>query len=178
MEEWQMHDEHDTDITDEYAPHERALFDALPRESAAAPAEETRTVEALRSEGYFRRAPHARLGWIPQIAAAAVLFAGGGALGAQYGARHSIEAQLARTELSLSDRVLLLQRAGSAYVRAANGYADATATLDSSAVEVARNVLIGAAHAVARQQMDGAMSIRLTSMLHVPPETPVRTISQ
>ena len=41
--------------------------------------------------------------------------------------RRPIAEMLARPDLTLSDRVLLLERAGSVYVRAARSYADATA---------------------------------------------------
>jgi len=66
------------------------------------------------------------------------------------------------------DRILLLQRAGSAYVTAAHAYADATAQTDSTAVEVARQVLVGAAHAVVRSQLDAGVASRLTSVLQAP----------
>jgi hypothetical protein len=83
----------------------------------------------------------------------------------RYAQRNSLEQQLARTDLTVSDRVLLLQRAGSAYVRAAQGYADATAHVDSTAVEVASRVLLGAAHAVARNGLDAGLSHGLTTVL-------------
>src|SRR3569623_2032129 len=75
--------------------------------------------------------------------------------------RSSLEDMLARKDLTTGERVLLLQRAGSAYVLAAQSYANATAHIDSSAVEVASQVLLGAAHAVARSSMDGGLSQRL-----------------
>jgi hypothetical protein len=65
----------------------------------------------------------------------------------------------------MPQRILLLQRAGSAYVRAAQAYADATAHVDSAAVEVATQVLIGAAHAVARSGLDAGLSQDLSSVL-------------
>jgi hypothetical protein len=152
----------------EYTNREKALFAALPRESEANQLEEQRLVNALRGEGYFKR-PQPRFGWKLQVAAAVMLFIGGGAIGVRYGinygARNSIEAQIARTDQTLAERVLLLQRAGSAYVNAANAYADATAVVDSSAMEVARQILKGAATAVARRSLDGGMSARLAVML-------------
>jgi hypothetical protein len=158
-----MHDE----TVPEYDARERELFAALPREAPVDDLQEQRAVNALRAEGYFRRAPR-RPRWILQSAAAVVLFAAGGALGvrvgADYAARNSIEAQIVREDLTLSERVLLLQRAGSAYVNAANGYADATAEVDSVAVEVARQILMGAATAVARRSMDGGVSSHLAVM--------------
>jgi hypothetical protein len=158
---------HDETSMPEYDARERALFAALPREAPVDDLQEQRAVNALRAEGYFRRAsrrPH----WMLQSAAAVVIFAAGAALGvrfgADYAARNSIEAQIARDDLTLTERVFLLQRAGSAYVNAANGYADATAQVDSAAVEVARQILMGAATAVARRSMDGGVSSHLAVM--------------
>jgi hypothetical protein len=148
----------------EYDERELAMFAALPRESELDAAGEERVVKALHAEGYFRRAPR-RAQWVLKLAAAAALFAAGGFAGNRYAMRNSLETNLARRDLSLSDRVLLLQRAGSAYVRAANGYADATVRVDSSAVEVASQVLVGAAMAVARRSLDGGMSTRLATAM-------------
>jgi hypothetical protein len=152
----------------EYTSREKAMFAALPRESQLNQLEEQRLVNALRSEGYFKR-PQPRFGRSAQVAAAVTLFIVGGATGVRFGAsyasRHSIETQIARKDLTLAERVLVLQRAGSLYVNAANAYADATAVVDSSAVEVAREILKGAATAVARRSMDGGMSARLAIML-------------
>jgi hypothetical protein len=151
----------------EYDERERAMFTALPRESAPPHHAEQRTVNALRHEGFFRRRAVSH-SWVLQAAAAVALFAGGGLIGARYTARHSIETMLARKDLSLSDRVFLLQRAGSAYIQAANNYADATTRVDSGAVEVAQQVLLGAANAVARRRMDGGMTVRLARALQAP----------
>lgn len=152
----------------EYTNREKAMFAALSRDSELNQLEEQRLVNALRSEGYFKR-PQPRFGWKLQAAAAVMLFIAGGAIGVQYGinygARNSLEAQIARKDLTLTERVLTLQRAGSAYVNAANAYADATAVVDSSAIEVAREILKGAATAVARRSLDGGMSARLAIML-------------
>ena len=148
----------------EYDERERAMFTALPRESELNTGQEERVVNALRGEGYFRRAPR-RTRWMLQLAAAVALFVAGGFAGNRYAMRNSLETRLARIDLSLSDRVLLLQRAGSAYVRAANGYADATVRIDSSAVEVASQVLLGAALAVARRSLDGGMTTRLAAAM-------------
>jgi hypothetical protein len=152
----------------EYTNREKALFAALPRESDLDQVQEQRIVNALRAEGFFPRR-ESRFGWKLQVAAAVVIFAMGGAIGMRYGAAHSerntIEAQIARKDLTLTERLLLMQRAGSAYVNAANAYADATAVVDSTAVEVARQILKGAATAVARRSLDGGMSARLAVML-------------
>jgi hypothetical protein len=159
---------HDDMNDNEWSTAERSLLDALPRESTLPPGHEDDVVDALRDAGFFRRRQ-----WRPnvvlQIAAAVALFVSGGVVGAVADARlttrNTIESLLARTDLSLNDRVLLLQRAGTAYVRAANGYAEATTAIDSTAVEVASQVLMGAAHAVARQDLDGGMTVQLAAML-------------
>jgi hypothetical protein len=143
---------------------ERALFAALPRDSALDSATEDRVVSALKAEGFLQRRP-SRVAWARNVAAAVLLLAIGGYLGATLAQSRSIEGQLARGDLSVGDRVLLLQRAGSAYVQAAHGYAAATAQADSSAIEVARQVLLGAAHAVARNQLDGGIAPSLTALL-------------
>ena len=97
------------------------------------------------------------------VAAALLLFAAGVGVGTRSARRNSLEDMLSHSTLSVGDRVLLLQRAGSAYVRAAQSYADATANADSSAVEVASKVLMEAAHAVARNGLDGGLSARLAT---------------
>ena len=169
-----MHDERDeVQLSDT----ERAMFAALPRERAINAGQEDHVVEALRSEGYFRRRqPTSR--WAFQLAAALALLASGAYGGARYAERNSLERMLARKDLTVGDRVLLLQRAGSAYIHAANAYADATASIDSSAVEVASQVLLGAAQAVARRDLDRGMSTWVAAMLQSNGKSPQRMISQ
>ena len=140
------------------------LFAELPRTAAVTPGEADRLVDQLEREGFFGRRGRA-LRWTLGAAAAVVIFAVGGFAGARYTRRNSLEEQLARRDLNVAERVLLLQRAGSAYVLAAQGYADATAHVDSNAVEVASRVLLGAAHAVARNSMDAGLSARLSTAL-------------
>jgi hypothetical protein len=145
------------------------LIAELPRELPLVAGETNAMVARLRREGFFRRAVR----W-PLLAAAAVLvFAAGALAGSAYVRRGSLEDALARHDLSVSDRVLLLQRAGSAYVQAAQGYADATTRADSTAVEVASRVLVGAANAVARHNLDAGMAARLAAALAAPAVTPV-----
>jgi hypothetical protein len=161
---------HDNDDVMDYNEQERAQFAALPRELAVATGEADRLIAAMRTEGFFHRRRVART-WMWQAAAALTLFVGGGLAGyggAHYTSRNSLESMLTRKNLTLTDRVLLLQRAGSAYVQAANGYADATTHADAVAVEVAQRVLLGAAQAVARRSMDGGMTTRLASVLSSP----------
>jgi hypothetical protein len=147
-----------------YDDNELALFDRLPREATVTRDDADRTIEQLKHAGFFR--PRGRhLSWPLAAAAALVVFVLGAAAGASYTRRNSLEELLSRRDLAVADRVLLLQRAGSAYVLAAQSYADATAAVDSTAVEVASQVLIGAAHAVARTGLDGGFSARLTSAL-------------
>lgn len=79
--------------------------------------------------------------------------------------RSTIEGMLARTDLTRDERVLLMQRAGSAYVEAAHAYAANVVRTDSTALEVSSQVLIGAAQAVARTNMDGGLAPRLGALL-------------
>jgi hypothetical protein len=163
-------------MSDEFEPTElndelRQLFRELPRESAPEPRELDHLVTALRSEGFLTpRRRHSA--WLTRLAAAIVLVVLGGLAGARIATRNSLEALLERQDLSISDRILLMQRAGSAYVRAANGYAGAVARTDSSAVEVASRVLLGAAQAVARSNLDGGVSPRLAAALGAPVAPP------
>ena len=141
---------------DELSEHERQLFAALPRESAPDAVAAERLLRAMRHDGLIRPAPRftpatrVALG----LAAGFLLFAGGAFAGARYATRNSLEEALHRTDLTVVDRILLLQRAGSAYVTAANGYAAATKRADSTAVEVASQVLRGAAQAVVRSNLN------------------------
>jgi hypothetical protein len=152
----------------EYDERLERLFGELPRESAPEPRELDRLVASLEAEGFFaqsRRRSRRRWQWPLQLAAAAVLLAVGGMGGAWFARRNSLEVLLERTDLSVSDRILLMQRAGSAYVRAANGYAGAVAQTDSTAIEVASRVLLGAAQAVARSNLDGGLTPGLAAAL-------------
>jgi|ERR1043166_1607509 Tfp pilus assembly protein PilN len=102
------------------------LLASLPRSAPMTPGEADRLVARLYQEGILRRRP-SRLLWALVGAAAVLLFAAGALVGARYTRQSSLEAMLTRQDLTLSDRVLLLERAGSVYVRAARSYADATA---------------------------------------------------
>ena len=155
-----------------YDDSELALFAQLPREVAVADGDADRMIERLEHDGFFRRRQR-RLSWPLAAAAALVVFALGAAAGVSYTRRNSLEELLSRRDLAIADRVLLLQRAGSAYVRAAQSYADATSKVDSNAVEVASRVLLGAAHAVARNSLDAGLSARLSSALQPHTVTPV-----
>jgi hypothetical protein len=154
----------DLEMTD-LDERERRLFAQLPRESAPAPRELDHLVSALRAEGFLRERRRGRVSWALSLAAAVLIAALGGVVGGRLAVRHSLESQLERTDLTVADRILLMQRAGSAYVRASNAYASAVAQTDSSAVEVARSVLLGAAQAVARSNLDGGVSPGLTALL-------------
>lgn len=139
-------------------------FADLPRTAALTPGEFERLAERLRDEGLLR--PRRRpTRWMAGAAAAVALFSLGAFAGVRYAQKNSLEQMLARTDLTVAERVLVLQRAGSAYVRAAQAYADATAHVDSTAVEVASKVLLGAAHAVARNSLDAGLSHNLTTVL-------------
>src|SRR5215471_3464206 len=158
----------------------RALFDALPHDAPTDPRAADRLVVRLRHEGFFvipspssltllrtgsARDLLFRTRW-PLAIAAALLLAALSALGGwTAGRRGSLEEMLSRTDLTVADRVLLLQRAGSAYVTAAQSYANATARTDTTAIEVASRVLLGAAHAVARNHLDAGIAEQLTTVL-------------
>lgn len=151
----------------EWNARERALFEALSRNDPVPPTEADDLLRRLRAEGTFHR--H-RTWRVPvQIAAAIALLVIGGVIGARLNERHSLEGQLARSDMSVADRVLVLQRAGSAYVRAAQAYANAAGHADSTAVQVASQVLVGAANAIALHQLDGGMSNRLVAALTAAP---------
>src|SRR5262245_4436386 len=143
---------HDDDGLVPYDDDELPAIAQLPRELPLAPGELDRMTRRLRADGYFAtRAPMRRTAML--AAAAVLVFVLGAVAGGAYVRRNSLEDMLVRAELSVPDRILLRQRAGSAYVRAAQGYADATARVDSAAVEVASRVLVGAANAVARNKL-------------------------
>ena len=158
---------------------ERRMFSSLPREMPTVPQDEERMVQALRSEGFFERRRFVARPALRRVAAVAIMVVvggiAGGVIGARFGTRTSLEAQLARADLTIAERILLLQRAGSAYVQAAHAYATATAQTDSSAVEVARQVLVGAAHAMVRSRLDAGMAAGLTSVLQ---DTTIRRVSR
>ena len=178
-----MRRDDDTPVPD-YDADLNALFDALPRETSATdPRGADRLVARLRHEGFFSRVIpsaardlHFKRSWPIGLAAAALLMAlsaWGGWLAGRHG---SLEEMLGRKDLTLSDRVLLLQRAGSAYVTAAESYASATARTDTTAIEVASRVLLGAAHAVARNHLDAGVAARLTNVLQPSATPPKPTI--
>jgi hypothetical protein len=175
-----MRPDDDTPIP-EYDAELNALFDALPRESPTDHGAADRLVGRLRHDGFFARRviPSAARNllfdfrWPIGLAAALLLVALGAWGGWTAGRRGSLEEMLARNDLTIADRVLLLQRAGSAYVTAAQSYASATARTDTTAIEVASRVLLGAAHAVARNHLDAGVAARLTNVLQTP-ATPSR----
>jgi hypothetical protein len=163
---------HDDDEMIELDQHERELFALLPREAPLDAGDADRVVQRLKSEGFFR--PRRARWLIPALAAAGlVLFALGAVAGYASAHRGSLEDMLVRRNLTMEERVLLLQRAGSAYVRAAQSYADATARVDSTAVEVASKVLMGAANAVARNSLDAGLARRLANALEPSATIPV-----
>jgi hypothetical protein len=168
MEDFHMIEHEDDGLDERLNERERALFDALPKESPLTRDAEDRLIGALRAEGLLRPRRNASH-WMLQLAAAAVLLAAGGfggfVIGSREASRNSIDAMLARDDLVLTDRVLLLQRAGSAYVQAANRYADATTVIDSAAVDVARQVLLGAAQAVSSRSLDGGVTSLIAAAL-------------
>ena len=145
-------------------PHddaERAWLASLARTSEPAPGVENRVVASLRREGLVvRRRPVAPM--LLGLAAALLLFVSGVWVGARVARRGSLEAQLTRDDASAAERVLVLQRAGSAYIRAMQRVATA-APRDSTAAEVATQALTGAAFAAARARLDSGLSPRLVA---------------
>jgi hypothetical protein len=157
-----------TDSLDGYDNDERALFAALPRHAPITPEAEDRVVRELRGAGYFARGRGRSSMWIGAAAAAGLIVAawlGGVRQGLREARATSIEGMLTRKDLTRDDRVLLMQRAGSAYVEAAHVYATSVAAADSTAIEVSSQVLLGAAQAVARTGLDGGMASQLASLI-------------
>lgn len=159
----------DRDLT----PHERDLFARLPRHAPSGDA--GAVLAALRAERHVTLRPR----WMSaslRIAAAFALLAVGAIGGSQFERRRALEGLLARDDLPMAERVLLLQRAGSAYVRAAHNYAAATAQSDSTAVEVASQVLRGAASALQKTSLSTPLSSGLVSVLQTSDDRRPRTI--
>ncbi len=149
---------------------ERAWLAALPRQSAPHPGAEDRLVAALRQEGFF--APRRR--WLrtgSHLAAASILLAIGAFAGVHYAERHSVEVMLARDDLTPQEAVLLVQRAGSDYVKATQ-QAAVLAPEDPVAAEVASQVLVGSAQAVARTHLDAGVAPQLIALLGNPSSAP------
>ena len=101
---------------------ERVAFPATSTNAGDGGAED-RLVARLYREGVFRRSRRQWPGWL-QWAAAAAIFATGLTAGMYFSSRGSLEAQLNRPTLSASERLQLLERAGSAYARAHQRYID------------------------------------------------------
>jgi hypothetical protein len=133
--------------------------------------EELRAHDAERAPDFsaLARAPGqrvlARIRWPLLIAAGLALLLTGGMIGSYLTRRGSLEASLLRDDLTAREQVLLLQRAGSAYVQAANAYAAASARDDSTAIEVASRVLLGAAQAAANNGLDAGISAQLAARM-------------
>jgi len=137
---------------------------ALSRTTAMDPDGAERLVAQLRREGFFRHRRYV-MNWGGRAAAAILLFTLGAFAGFRCARRSSLEEMLARSDLPASERVLLLQRAGSSYVRAAELFARRADPADSTATEVARRALLGAAGAMARTSLESDVSARLASLL-------------
>lgn len=103
----------------DYSDAERALFSALPRELTTDADTEDRVVRALRDEGYFRRR---RLSTAVRAAAAVLLFVSGAAAGAWYVSRNTLEAMVARQDISAAERIELVQRAERVYMAASKAH--------------------------------------------------------
>jgi hypothetical protein len=157
-----------TDHLSDYTPKERGLFESLPRLAVPDPALESEIVSRLGEEGLLRSRRPGFGNLAMAIMAAGLVAAawfGGVRRGAALARESSLEGQLARYDLTTAERILLMQRAGSAYVNAANAYASAVEKNDSTAIEVSSRVLLSAAQAVARTKLDGALAPQIASML-------------
>jgi hypothetical protein len=117
---------HDMELNDDDA---RELFAALPCSVPLDPGETDRMVDRLRAEGLLSSPvrPRRYRAFALPAAAAIVIFAVGAWAGARYSRQASLEHQVSRQDLSVAERVLLLQRADSVYVKAAQDYSAATA---------------------------------------------------
>src|SRR5262245_62165490 len=104
------------------------LLAELPRSAPLAPGETDRIVRQLHAEGMLRAHRKLSIGWVPAAAAAAaLLFAAGVYVGQRNEKRHSLEAQVTSQSATLADRVILLERAQTTYVRAARAYSEMAA---------------------------------------------------
>jgi len=135
----------------------------LPRTAPIDPDGAERVLAQLRREGFFRR--REPLSWAIRAAAAILIFALGAFAGTRYARRNSLEDLLARGDLPPTQRALVLQHAGSDYVRVAELYAAQGGHPDSTGAEVARQVLLGAAGAVARSGLEHDVSQQLARLL-------------
>ena len=157
-----------SDHLDDYTREERRLFAALPKTKDVDPRLENAVVTALQREGLLRSSGGRRSAFaFVALAATLVLAAwlGGVRWGAQSARADSIEGLLARADLSASERVLLMQRAGSAYVAATNQYVASVDQVDAVAAEVSSRTLLGAAQAVARARVNGPLATRIAAIM-------------
>src|SRR5262252_6586778 len=141
------------DLTRFLTDDDRDLVARLPRERSASADREDQMVALLRQHGYFRpRHPRGLIG--AAVAAAVLVFLSGTLFGQWRAEQRSLEFALERNDLSDADRVLVLQRAGSAYVRASEQLAG-VASSSPTARDVAVHILAGAAQAAARANLGG-----------------------
>ena len=158
-----MPNEHDFPADDV----ERAWLDALPRTAESPPDAEERLMTALqRQQRHRHRWPVAPL--TIGLAAAVLLFVAGVQVGRTSARRESMDWQLARTDLSRTEQLLLLQRAGTYYALAMQRVATA-APDDSTTAEVARQSLTAAALAATHAHLDGDFAPTLVSLLEPAP---------
>lgn len=169
-------DEH-TELT----PEEQAQFAALSRERNAGRMLEERTVRALRARGLLATRPwHRRTSfWAAGIAAAAVVFLSGLAVGQWLGTRtvtHSIASAQAESAM---ERAAAVQRAGSAYVTALEALAQIADTSANDAVaqgrEAALTALYAAVHELVLLAPDDPVSVTLRDVLERQRRLPSQT---
>ena len=152
-------------------------FAALPREYPTDAAEEERTARALRAAGYLGR-PRGTRRFVPmalRIAAAVALLATGFLYGTYRESRHTLEVLLAERDLDAAAHSALVQRAGSAYVRAIAEFGDAEAA-PPEAREAALAALRAAALAVLRMDPASPLSSDLLRAINRGRREPARVI--
>ncbi len=130
-----------------------AALRTLPDEVAPPPGEEDRTVRALRRRGLLPPPRWRRYGVpLTRVAAALVIFAAGAVYGDARATRWAMDTLLEQRDRDTRATALLVQRAGSAYVRALGDLArDARSTPADPALAGGREAALATLRAAAAQ---------------------------
>ena len=142
------------DTGDMLTPDERAAFAALPKTREPSRLAEARTVQALGDRGLLDRSRHRRSrGRIPLIAAgvaaAAVLFVSGIAVGQWLGSRAVADSMAAAQHETALEMAAAVQRTGSAYVTALAALSQLADSSSNGAVAQGREAALTALYAAA-----------------------------
>lgn len=165
----------------ELTPEERTRFADLPREREASGLLEARTVRALRARGLLRAGAWQRRPWmaVAGIAAAAVMFLSGLAVGQWLGTRTVARSMASAQAASAMDRAIAVQRTGSAYVDALEALAQIADTSANGAVaqgrEAALTALYAAVHELVLLAPDDPVSVTLRDVLERQRQPPSET---